>query len=430
MAEFATRTPPLTRPTARLLRLLDAPPLSARQWRVLLALGVANLIDNYDGALLGIALPQIQAGLGVPEGEVGQLLAVVRLGVLPAVALTILADQIGRRRLLLVTIIGFTLATFATALTPNALAFVIVQFIARACISAETMLAIVVIAEEFDARSRGWGIGMLGALGAFGYGLASLMFALVELLPFGWRALYVLGVVPLLLVAWFRRALDETHRFTAHRAAHGRTSPLQPLRNLVRMYPGRMLALGAALLPFAFVTETAMFFPSKFLQSVHGYSPGDIAVMYLTIGGLGLWGNVVAGVLGDRLGRKRVLITGLVANAATAALFYNASGWVLPLLWGVMVMTATMITVLFAALGSELFPTSYRSTASGVRAIIGTMGAASGLWLEGILFGGYGTHAAAITAMLSVAPIAPMIIALCLPETAGRELEEISPERE
>jgi len=399
---------------------------------VLLALGLANLIDNYDGALLGMALPQIQAGLGVGEDRIGQLLAVVRLGVLPAVLLTMLADHIGRRRLLLVTIVGFTLATFATALAPGAYTFAAAQFIGRTCIAAETMLAIVVIVEELDARTRGWGIGILGALGALGYGVASLMFSLVEHLPFGWRALYGVGVLPLLLVAWFRRSLQETHRFTSLRAARGaaRSSPLQPLRNLARMYPGRMLALGAALLPFAFVTETAMFFPSKFLQSVHGYTPSDIAVMYLTVGILGLLGNVAAGVLGDRFGRKRVLVVGLLANGASAALFYHADGWILPLLWGVMVMTVTIVTVLFSALGSELFPTSYRSTASGVRAVIGTIGAAGGLWLEGVLYAQLGHHAAAISAMLVVVPIAPLVIALCVPETANRELEEVSPERD
>lgn len=399
---------------------------------MLLALGLANLIDNYDGALLGMALPQIQAGLGVGEDRIGQLLAVVRLGVLPAVLLTMLADHIGRRRLLLVTIVGFTLATFATALAPGAYTFAAAQFIGRTCIAAETMLAIVVIVEELDARTRGWGIGILGALGALGYGVASLMFSLVEHLPFGWRALYGVGVLPLLLVAWFRRSLQETHRFTSLRAARGaaRSSPLQPLRNLARMYPGRMLALGAALLPFAFVTETAMFFPSKFLQSVHGYTPSDIAVMYLTVGILGLLGNVAAGVLGDRFGRKRVLVVGLLANGASAALFYHADGWILPLLWGVMVMTVTIVTVLFSALGSELFPTSYRSTASGVRAVIGTIGAAGGLWLEGVLYAQLGHHAAAISAMLVVVPIAPLVIALCVPETANRELEEVSPERD
>jgi len=47
-----------------------------------------------------------------------------------------------------------------------------------------------------------------------------------------------------------------------------------------------------------------------------------------------------------------------------------------------------------------------------------------------VLFTRFGSHAAAITAMLLVTPLAPGIVALFLPETASRELEEISPERE
>lgn len=398
-----------------------------------MALGVANVVDNYDGALLGMALPQIQAGLGVAEDGIGQLLAVVRLGVLPAVLLTVLADRLGRRQLLLITILGFTLSTFATALATDATSFMAIQFVARAFIAAENMLAIVVIAEEFDARNRGWGIGILGAMGGFGYAAASIMFSLVDLLPFGWRALYAAGVVPLLLIAWFRRSLDETARFTAHRAAHAGENTvadvLRPLKNLVRMYPGRMLALGAAIIPFAFVTETAMFFASKFLQSQHGYAPRDVAVMYLTVGALALVGNVAAGALGDRFGRKAVLSVGLLGNGLAALGFYNLDGLLVPLCWGLMVMTVTMVVVLFAALGSELFPTSYRSTASGARAVIATLGAATGLALQGVLFGVAGSHAAAITYMLVLVPLAPLIILLFLPETANRELEEVSPER-
>jgi MFS family permease len=413
---------------------LGAPPITPRQRQVLAALGVANLVDNYDAALLGLALPQIQAGLGVGDEAIGQLIATVRLGVVPAVVLTVLADRLGRRRLLLITIVGFTLLTFLTALVDGAGQFMAVQFAAKTFIAAENMLAIVVIAEEFDARNRGWGIGLLGAMGALGYGVASIMFSLVNVLPFGWRALYVLGVVPLLLVAWLRRSLPETQRFEAQQRRRDQRGTVrdavQPLRNLFRMYPGRMLALVAALFPFAFVTETAMFFPSKFLQDVHGYTPGDVAVMYLTIGVLGLLGNVVAGALGDRFGRKRVLAAGLLTNGIAAAAFYNLSGWIVPCAWGVMVMTVTMVLILFAALGSELFPTSYRSTASGARSMIATFGAAAGLWLEGVIFASTGSHAAAITTMLCIVPIAPLVVTLFLPETANRELEEVSPERD
>src|SRR5262249_15729207 len=167
-------------------------------------------------------------------------------------------------------------------------------------------------AEEFDADTRGWGIGMVGALGTLGHGVASIVFAGINGLPFGWRALYLIGAAPGLLIPWFRRTLRETHRFQAHRTTQARGHPVhdavQPLRNLARMYPRRMLALSAALLPVAFMMETALTFTSKFLQEVHHYSPANVALLNLTVGVLAPIGNVVAGRLGDRFGRKPVLI--------------------------------------------------------------------------------------------------------------------------
>ena len=202
--------------------LLSAPRLSDRQRRVLAVLGAANLVDSYDFALMGLALPQIQAGLGVADGEIGGVLAFVRLGVAPALLLTLLADSAGRRRLLLLTIVGFTVCTGLTALARGPLEFMVLQFLARAFIAGETMLAVVVITEEFDAENRGWGIGILGALGALGHGLASIVYSFVNVLPLGWRSLYLLGLVPLLLLAWFRRTLAETPRFAR---LHGAEAP-------------------------------------------------------------------------------------------------------------------------------------------------------------------------------------------------------------
>jgi hypothetical protein len=85
--------------------------------------------------------------------------------------------------------------------------------------------------------------------------------------------------------------------------------------------------------------------------------------------------------------------------------------------------------VLFAALGTELFPTSYRSTASGARAIMGAVGGGLGLWFEGWAYTAAGGHAAAISWMLIAALIPPLVILLFVPETSARELEEIAPER-
>ncbi len=121
-------------------------------------------------------------------------------------------------------------------------------------------------------------------MGALGHAVASLVFALVNILPFGWRAMYLIGVAPLLLLAWFRRSLKETHRFEAHRHSRGRAydwrEALRPFRTLARMYPGRMLAMCSALFPVSFLLETSVFFASKTLQQVHHYSPAEVTRLY------------------------------------------------------------------------------------------------------------------------------------------------------
>jgi putative MFS transporter len=417
------------------LRRLGAPAsLTRHQRHVLRVVGVASLFANYGLGVMGLALPQIQAGLHVAEAEVGGVTALVQLGMIPALLLTVLADHFGRRRLLLITILGFSLCAVLTAFVRTADEFVVAQFLARVFIASNTMLAVVVIAEEFTADTRGWGIGMVGALGALGHGLASIVFSGVNVLPYGWRALYAFGVLPLLLLPRFRRTLRETPRFARHHEAHqyttGLWASLEPLRSVARMYPGRMVALCAALFPSALIFETATIFQAKFLQEAHHYAPATVALLYLSIGALVPLGNIAGGALGDRFGRKRVMIAALIANAAAIALFYNTGGPLVPVAWGLMMLSLAVVLVLFSALGSELFPTSYRSTASGVRSTMATLGAAAGLWAEGKLYVLTGSHAAAITCMLIVAPIAPLIIALGLPETASRELEEVSPERD
>src|SRR5262245_31070797 len=108
-----------------------APPLTTRQWRVLMLVATASFFDQYDLSLFALALTQIQAALGVSEAQVGNLTALVSFGALPSVLVSIAADRIGRRRALLFTICAYTVLTAATALAADARTFVGLQFLAR-----------------------------------------------------------------------------------------------------------------------------------------------------------------------------------------------------------------------------------------------------------------------------------------------------------
>jgi MFS family permease len=408
--------------------------LTPGEWRITLLLGATFAAAGYDTGLLGLALPQIQAGLGIAEDQVGGYLAVVRIGILPAFALALFADRIGRRRILIGSVLGFTACHAASALAQTPAQFVALQVAARTFALAEEMVAIVALAEHLSARSRGLGLGVLAALEDVGHGAAALAFGFLGDADQGWRALYLVGALPLALVAWLRRSLPETARFEAERARRasqdGVTSALAPLREALRRYPGRLAAVVAAAAPFAFVAGTSLTFVSKTLQEVHGYAPHQVSALYIGAGVLLLPASLLAGALADRFGRRRLLVALLLANAAGSALFYNVSGALVAGAWVLMMLGWAGCEVLFSAVSAELFPTSYRSTASGLRAIAIALGAALGLWVQSQLYGPAGSHAAAITWMLAVLVIPIGVVLAALPETAARELEAISPETE
>lgn len=382
--------------------LIHPPALTPRQWHVLGLIAAASLFDRYDLALFSLALKHIQAGLHIAEGDLGMLGALVRLGAFPAVGLMLVADRLGRRRLLLATILGYTLLTGATAFAPDAETFVILQVGARVFITAELLLAAVVIAEEFGANVRGWGIGAVHALASGGYALAWGLFAFVDILPSGWRALYLVGLVPLALMTFFRRSLPETAPFASHQARQpsptGYTAYLAPLGALLRAYPGRLVAVSALAFLCGFTESPALFFEPKYVQEVHHWRPWHLSLLGVSGGFVAIYGYTYAGWLGDRFGRKRVTLLCCGIAPLLIVAFYQAPGWLIAPLWVAMIFTLLGAQVSLATYSAELFPTSYRATATGIRSIMGTLGGVCGLAMEGLLYTTVGSHWSALSA--------------------------------
>ena len=139
-------------------------------------MSAVGFFESYDLYLMALNLKQIQQELGIGEASLGLMLSFVRSGAFLALLIVPFADRFGRRRVLLATIVGYTVMTTLTALAPNAETFVALQFLARAFAVAEALLATVVIVEEFAPENRAWGIGAAAAIQACGSGFAALMF--------------------------------------------------------------------------------------------------------------------------------------------------------------------------------------------------------------------------------------------------------------
>jgi len=408
------------------------PDLSERQWRILGLVAGVSFFEQYDLYLFALNLRHIQAELGIAEGDLGFLGSIIRAGSLLSVLITLAADRWGRRAMLLFTVVAYTLLTGATALAPSVEVFVVLQFFARAFAVAEVLIAAVVIAEEFPPQNRGWGIGALGAIQACGAGLASLMFSMVDILPFGWRCLYFIGLGPLILIAYWRRTMPETILFQSvqkvdHHAS-SKDSLLDPVVKLFKSSSGKLLAVSSVLFFFTIGASVAGFFAPKYLQDVHSWSPAGVALLMALGGALGIIGNPLAGWLSDRFGRKPVSIGFSISFLIVATIFYGSLGIFVPFLWIALIFFMMGTEVTIASYGTELFATRVRSTASGIRGVIATLGAAIGLAAVSALYIIVESNWLAIMILCGIGVVVPILLYFLFPETAGRRLEEIAPD--
>eukprot|EP00929_Paragymnodinium_shiwhaense_P020309 TRINITY_DN13585_c1_g1_i8.p1 TRINITY_DN13585_c1_g1~~TRINITY_DN13585_c1_g1_i8.p1 ORF type:complete len:235 (-),score=44.54 TRINITY_DN13585_c1_g1_i8:35-739(-) len=169
-------------------------------------------------------------------------------------------------------------------------------------------------------------------------------------------------------------------------------------------------------------------FKLKFMQDVHGFTPKDVAVSTILLGFLQLLGYPYIGKFGDRFGRRPLLMLSYIICPLGVIAFYNISGWLFLPFYFIQMMANSALWILSTTYYTEQFPDSYRSTASGATNAAQVIGSVVGLSLEAALFEGVHEHRISITLLVLPALVLPLIIYLTLPETAGRELDDIAPE--
>lgn len=414
--------PPMLRPNS---------PMSWRQERVFLLVGMAALFAGFDQNIYGFAIPQIQASLKIPENEIGLTVSYFRLATFAAMALSLTADIVGRRRLLLVTIFGQAGFTLWTAFAGTYPEFVWLQFFTRIFGYAEEMLCYVVIVEEVAANVRGWASGAMASLNYTGAGLAALCFILVDVLPGHWRALYVIGGFSMFFVAFLRRSLPETKRFEVRHAEVERLrarigGALDLVRRVFKEYPGRIVAITFVVGAWGFAIGPATVLAASYLQKTLHYAPWQASALMIPGGLVALWLNILMGRVSDRIGRKRVVFLMMTACGGAYAAFYSGvAGAIVPGLWIAAFFGFFSADSLVRGLSAEIVPTAYRATIGGLCYSVEILAGGAALGLEGVWYDRFHSHGPAISLALSAIPLALAALSF-LPEPAGRTLEDIS----
>jgi putative MFS transporter len=400
--------------------------------RLLFLLASATFFEGYDTFVLSFVLALVLVDLGGTEAEAGWIRGLVGLGAVAAFVLSAQADRIGRRRLLLLTIAGYTVSAGLTALAPNLAWLALAQFAAQVFLGAEWAVALTIVVEDFPRAERGRALGIVTAMNTLGgIAVGLLAFLGLQSTPLSWRGFYVVALVPLVLIAIGRRTLRETERYEAVRADPAserldHTSLWEPWRPA---YRATVLAVGLLTFFRHAAVAAAAFWWAYYAQQEVGMSV-SLSGLYLAAAGvLGAAGFVVAGRLMDRVGRRPAFVGYMVGTLVFGTWLFQISSAAL--------MLPVLCAAIFFGLGSvamtsafstEPYPTYVRSRAAAwCRNAFEVPGGIVGPLAVGLLgdhvSGPVGHIGDAVS--LTVLALIPPTILLCLrhvPETAGSDL--------
>lgn len=184
-----------------------------RQKKLFTVLMIGIFFEGFDDALINIVLPYITADFGLNNQQAGFSLSIIGLGTMFAFFLVRLADNLGRRPIFLASVIAYTLCSAITAFSPAMTFLVFFQFLARIFLIACWSLGYVIVSEEFEVEQRGKASSILQVVATSGALVLSLLLPVLTLLGLNWRAMYLIGALPLIPVIVFHKNLPETKKF-------------------------------------------------------------------------------------------------------------------------------------------------------------------------------------------------------------------------
>ncbi len=408
-------------------------PLTRYQWKLFAFLSVACFWEGYDFFALAQILPNLRAYFDLSESAGGALVAAINIGTILAYLLVRKADKWGRRQMLMVTIVGYTIFSFLSAFAWDVYSFAFFQLVARVFLIAEWATTMVYAAEEFPADRRGMVIGVIQACNSVGAVMCAGVVPLLlkspgwlglgaEFAQDGWRSVYLIGVVPLLIIMVWRRGLKESRRFVEQGPVGSQQSMFKILKT---PHLRRVLLLAVIWMCTYVCTQTAITFWKEFAVAERGMTDADVGASITIAAVVSSPLIFFAGKIIDVLGRKKGSIL-LYLSAAIAVVgcyqFTHPVALTIALAFGIF--GTTSVLPVLNAYNTELFPTQYRGDAfAWSNNLLGRIGYVTAPLVVGVAAETVGWSTAVSATALG--PIIALALILgFLPETKGKELEE------
>ena len=356
------------------------------RWKVMWASIIGYAMDGLDVLILSFAMAAIVSEFGLTLGEGGLIATYTLIGtVLGGYLFGIFADYYGRVHTFSLTIIIFSIFTGACAFADNVTHLNILRFLAGLGLGGEYGIGMTLVSETWPAAKRARataGVAMGWQAGAV---LAAILAAVV-LPDYGWRGLFLVGVVPALLAAWARHGIKEPPMWVkrkemkkalAARKANGEALTAEEEEQLAeaKKFPLAHLFAGPSktvtTLSLTVMTSVQNFgyygimvWLPMILLKEHGLTTKSMSGwMIVTVIGM-IAGIYVFGYLCDRLGRKVPYLIFYVCAAAMVYIYVNL-GTPIALLFGgaFLGFFCNGMMAGYGTLLSENYTTDARSTA-------------------------------------------------------------------
>jgi MFS family permease len=413
--------------------------ITSAQRRTLVAAALGWMLDAFDAMLYALVLAHVMRDLGMSKGTAGLLNSLTLLASgIGGVAFGFIADRVGRKRALMLSILTYSFCSFASGLATSVLMLAVFRFILGLGMGGEWNTGATLVAETWPMDLRAKAISIVQSSWAIGYALAALVAGIV-LHYADWRMAFFVGILPALVVLWIRRGVPESEMWQQRHLARGEAA------SHVAAASGREVELGFAGIfrpPYGRHTFALLFmnFFGMFAwwglftwippylslpveQGGRGFGVMGTTTLLVVLNLAGMFpGYASFGWVADYLGRRKSFILYTLMAAIIVPIYASARGpWALLVLGTVLAFFGTGFFSGSGIIGSEIFPTRVRARAlgftyNGARTmssiapfVIGHVGQTKGLSWAFYLCG--------------ASFLLACVVATQLPETKGKQLE-------
>lgn len=383
-------------------------------------------LDALDFFLLTFVLVPISREFGRTIPEVAFAITLTLMArPLGAFLFGFLGDKFGRRIPLMIDIVFYSLMELLTAFAPNFTVFLVLRVLFGIGMGGEWGLGASLAMESLPTATRGLFSGILQQGYAVGYLLAALVYWMV-FPPFGWRALFIAGALPALLVIYIRAHVPESPVWQRDRSQRKHAS----VRLSVLLRQHGLLFVYAALLMTAFnymSHGTQDLYPT-YLEEQRGFGVNAKSIISIVYATGAICGGTILGFWSQKWGRRRVIILSAVCGMLLIPLWIFAPSTGLLIVGGFLIqfMVQGAWGVVPVHL-NELSPPDFRGTFPGLVYQLGNFAAAYAAqqqaWLaeQFPLPNGRPNYALTMAMIQSIVFVAVIVLAAIGPEKRGRE---------